>query len=53
MSRRLSRATLQKRHGTPGQFSTAVWKAYDSGVITHREALRGIAAYLSLWKGAQ
>lgn len=43
---------LMKKHGTPSEFSQAVWKAYDHMVITMTEALAGIQKYNVDWAKA-
>jgi len=44
--------TLRKNHGTPAEFSAAVWRAQGDGFVTAEEAARGIREYENEWSNA-
>lgn len=42
-------ATMRERHGTPAEFTAAVWAAFDQGFATSEETNAAIEAYRRAW----
>lgn len=45
-------STLKERHGTPLEFSDAIWQACNDLFITTDEAVRAIRDYRDEWNAA-